>query len=258
MCVCVVTNVYACDIRDVIKNDMPGAKPNADKKSAQLYALRDGLSQISWLVLEDHAKLHIQRLSGGEGAEERNREILREIQIWMSKRYNGGYTVGNAYKCFYVLSHDMHNFANTTRGSSDWEEDTWGITFLELLDGFNKILEDANFATSFLPSARYTERFDAYWTIMCTECVWVTTQFHNAKLGDLDTLYAECISQQEVCSRVRWMINTTYTIGGMTKIRPQLRQRAPRRLRRNQSSKNMSDIISTRNRIDTSQQCPVT
>ena len=59
-----------------------GASPKADK-SARLYALRDGLSQISWLceVLEEYAKVHNEML-GAEYIVGMNKhfEILREIQ----------------------------------------------------------------------------------------------------------------------------------------------------------------------------------
>jgi hypothetical protein len=68
VCVCVLTNVYACDIRDVTFDHTSCATRKADK-SVRLYALREGLSQISWLcqVLEGYAKLHKQMQRGGEG-----------------------------------------------------------------------------------------------------------------------------------------------------------------------------------------------
>jgi hypothetical protein len=196
---------------------------------ARLNALRDGLSQISWLcrVLEERAKL-------AEGDEERYWEILRGIQERLSERYMGPYTVRNVYKCWYTLSDDMRNCAKRTRCSSDWEEDEWGIRFLELLDGFNKILNDATLV--FLRSEREEDdvylfhsshenvqeklaellpfvydwktkmtisankrriQYDGEWTSSCYHCVCVTTQFTYEKMGDLDTLYAECIAQKE-------------------------------------------------------------
>ena len=91
--------------------------PKADK-SARLYALRDGLSQISWLcaVLEEYAKLE-KEMGGVEYTVAMNRhyEILREIQDQMSTRFMGRYAGSNAHKCFAVLSEDMRTFADATR-----------------------------------------------------------------------------------------------------------------------------------------------
>jgi hypothetical protein len=123
--------------------------PKADK-SARLYALRDGLSQISWLcaVLEEYAKLEKEML-GAEYTVAMNRhyEILREIQDQMSTRYTGRYAWADAYKCFAVLLRDMRTWAathlNPNPGQVAWVEDEWGMQFLELLDGFNEILDGA-------------------------------------------------------------------------------------------------------------------
>ena len=155
-----------CDIRDVRFDDMSGsgAKPKADK-SARLYALRDGLSQISWLceVLEEYVTLE-KALQWGDTivAMNRHSEILSGIQERLAARFKGSYAGPKDYKCFDVLSKDMRTFADATLCDPAWVDDEWGIQFLELLEDFNTIFNGA--ITIFLNacerSATITEDLD--------------------------------------------------------------------------------------------------
>jgi hypothetical protein len=210
-------------------------------KSAQLYAMRDGLSQISWLcqVLEHFAKLHkrdVERKEDDDSTHTRFFPIQKSILDQFGETYKGTHgNLPNIFKCVEQLSEDVRTFANETRHEFTEDEDTWGIRFLHLLDAFHEILNRN--ITTFLPrNLANTADFDMYaetapemqeklvdllqftydgntkmgssankqriqrdceWTVLCIHCVWVTTAWDNDKLGPLDTLYADSMSQKE-------------------------------------------------------------
>ena len=213
-------------------------------KSAQLYAMRDGLSQISWLcqVLDDFAKMHKTHVTHVENDEEDS--LFWVVQKSLLKQFANRYQGTNGhmaviYQCFEQLSDDVRTFANEVRTDPDWlgdKEDAWGIRFLSLLDAFHEILNGAirNFLSSRglatdvafetfiathediqeklvdllhftydcdtkMGSSAMKQRIqrDYEWTRLCNYCVWITTSFTYDRLGPVDRLYADSMTQKE-------------------------------------------------------------
>jgi len=124
-------------------------------RSAQLYSMRDVLSQVSWLcqVLEEFAQLHRPYVEGigREDDEKGFYAVQKRVLEQFAKGYKG--TNGhleNVFKCFEQLSDDVSSFANVVRCDSEWQkdEDDWGIRFLELLDEFHSVFHES--ITTFL------------------------------------------------------------------------------------------------------------
>jgi hypothetical protein len=128
--------------QDVVKV----AKAAKKARSAQLYAMRDGLSQVSWLcqVLAEYAQLNREQVDTEQAYEFDyvQNGVLEEC----AKGYKGTHsTLGDACKCFEQVCDDVRTFANDTRcqPESEWAQDEWGIEFLRLLDAFHLVFNEA-------------------------------------------------------------------------------------------------------------------
>jgi len=184
-----------------------------------MYAMRDGLSQISWLckVLEDFAKLHKKYVEEGDDGDEEHKFLAHQkwIQNKFVKQYKGSHVdLDVVFRCFEQLSDDVRTTANEIRVDPPWvsADDEWGIKFLELLDTFQQKLNDA--ITTFLTSS--IGHLDMYATL---NRFTATHEDIQEKLVDLlhftydcDTKMGSSANKQRIQRNYEWTRLCTYCV----------------------------------------------